>query len=84
MKKTKKPILIVFRESLWQSIVTQVTDIGFLLGSAWFNYHFIDNSKMVNFIIFIGFFLIITAQSNGKTKRFYTKADIKKYLESHL
>lgn len=83
MEKLNKEI-IIFRENLLQSILIQVTDMGFLLGSAWFNYNYIGNSKMINVVILIGFFFIVISMNNSRIKKFYTKEDIRKYLEESL
>jgi hypothetical protein len=62
------------RESLFESVINDILSIGSIGFLFWFNYNFIGNSYVVNFIImFLVFFTmatIKTAVNKGDDKRF--------------
>jgi len=64
------------RESLFQSIVNDIFSLGTLGFLFWFNYNFIGNSYLVNFIIMLLLFFFII-----KTAIIFNKGDDKRFLD---
>lgn len=50
---SEEKVIIITRESIMQSIVSDIFSFVSLGGFFWFNYNFIGNSKFVNFLILL-------------------------------
>jgi hypothetical protein len=73
--------IIFYRESLLQSLLSDIITYGFLLFSVWFNIHFCGNSYFLNAILLIMFLLLIIGSGNNKKKTFFSTNEVRKYLD---
>jgi len=71
--------IIILRESLIQSVITDAFTFGFLIFTTWFNYAFIGGSQYVYAIILVMFIMFLMQTS--RVKKFYSKKDAIKYIE---
>lgn len=69
------------RESYWQSLASDATTFGFLVGSVWFNEKFIGGSLFLNGIILIMFILWMFAKTSKKGKVFATESELLEHLK---
>lgn len=81
MEKQTEEVFIYFRETAWQSFLSDLFSYGFLAGTVWFNYQFIGGSYFMNGILLMMFLLISFSRASKKTKRFTNKEELKKYLK---
>jgi len=73
---------IYFRESAWQSFLSDLSTFGFLLGSFWVNYTFIGNNGFVSAILLIMLLMFIISKGSSKRYTFNSKEELMKYLEN--
>ena len=79
MKKETK--FILYKESLFQSVIADTYSFGLIVGSVWFNYQFINNSNFLNVILLFIILLWIFSKSNSKRYAFYSKEELQKYID---
>lgn len=73
--------VIVFRESLVQSIIADTVTVGLLGIAFWFNYTFMENSTALNWVIIIMMLLFMIAKAGGsKSRVFYSRKEVFDYL----
>lgn len=72
----KKPKYIFFRESLLQSVISDIITFGFIIFSIWFS----ADSKIWTFICVLFLFLLIMAKGSNRKNVFYKKEDLINYI----
>lgn len=77
-----KPKIICVRESFAQSVLSDLSTFGFVVGSVWFNQTFCGGSYFLSAIILIMFILFIIGRIGGKAKRFMTADEAIAYLKN--
>lgn len=78
----KKKEIIYFRESLIQSVLSDIVSFGFIIGGLLFN-KFVLSGKWYIDIFFMLLFLILSlSKVNSKKQTFTSKEELLKYLES--
>lgn len=75
----KRPVAIIYRESLFQSISADVVSFFFLCGSFYVNVHYIG-SRWVSFLLLILFWLKIFAYIGSRKNVFTNKEDAIAFL----
>ena len=70
-------------QTLWQSIIQDVSSIGILCAAFWFNFHYIDGNNFLDLIIFIGLWTYAVKYTLGKMKKteFKSKEELLKHLQ---
>ncbi len=71
---------IVFRESLLQSVTSDLVSAALLLGGVWFNQHYIGGSYLVNAMILLILMLKGLSYYNSRVKKFTSLEDLKKHV----
>lgn len=78
----KETHFIVLYDGIVGGLIDNITTLGSLLVSVWFNYKFIGNSKFLNGTILVMWLLWMVSKANSKTThRFGNAKDAIKYLE---
>jgi len=78
--ETDDKTIIIFRESLVQSILSDAGTYGFMIGTVWFNQKFIGGSYFLNGIILVMLTFFLFAKAKHKLKTFTSKKQIIDYL----
>ena len=74
--------IIIYRESLIQSIFADIMSVVFLIGTFWFNVNYIQ-SKMLSVILLFLFILKLFYYASQKKNVFTDKKSAIDFLSSH-
>ncbi len=78
----KEKVYIFYRESLVQSIASDVLTFGILLSALWINFVMLANNWITTIFIIFMWFMWLGARSSSGGKRFTNKKDLQKFLEN--
>lgn len=78
----EEKVFIFYRESLIQSIVSDIFTFGILLSALWINFIMLGNNWITTVFIIFMWFMWLSTKSNSKGKRFTNKKDLQKFLEN--
>ena len=81
MGKKQETQFVYFRETAFQSFLSDLFSYGFLCGTVFFNYEFVGGSYFLNGVILILFMLITYSREKGKATYFNNKEEFKTYLK---
>jgi len=73
--------ILVLKESLLQSILSDVFTFACLLFSVWFNFHYCGGSYFLNGVLLVMFILMIMSRVDRNVNKIYTVEDLLKYAE---
>ena len=68
-----KKEIIIYKESLFQSIVADIFTFGVLAGLMFFNHSILDDSKFAGFVFVVLWIIFITAKVSAKKRTFIDK-----------
>lgn len=77
MSETK---IYYVRESLTQSILSDITTFGFLCASVWFNETFCNGSGFMNGVLLVMFLIFLISKFSAKKTTFKSEDDLVEYL----
>jgi hypothetical protein len=77
---TQKKEILFFRESLIQSIASDLFSYGMLFTMFWLNYTFIGGNNFVDLLLLLIFIIMSFARGNSKAQRFTSKEDLKEFV----
>ena len=72
--------IIIYKESLLQSIVADIFTFGVLSGLMFFNHYILEDSKFAGFIFIILWLVFLSSKFNDRKKTFTNKDEAIKYL----
>lgn len=76
------PVKVIYlREGFVASIVSDIFTFGMLIGSTWFNHHFIGGNYFVNAIILVMFVIMLISKTSQKWHCFYSLQDLRDFLD---
>lgn len=81
MDDNKKPIFILVKENLWQSICSDMFTFGSMASTVWFNQNFCGGSYFLNALILAVLLTIMFSRAGSKTKKFYSVKDAICFLQ---
>jgi hypothetical protein len=82
-KTTQSKKIIIVRESIWESIVSDFGTFAFIAITVWFNQNYCGGSWFLNGVILVMFIITCCSGAISKmSKKFDSRAKAIKYLQS--
>ena len=75
--------IIIFKESLLQSILSDIFTFAVIVFGVWFNVHYCGNSYFLNGVLLCCWLIAVFSKANSKAKKFYSPKDAIAYLEKN-
>jgi len=66
------------------SIISDSYTFGLLVGSVWFNHHFVGGSYFLNAVLLVMFFLFLIGKLETKKEVFQNLSDLMAYLQKEV
>jgi hypothetical protein len=79
MKDVKE--IIYFRESFWQSVLSDTYMFAGIFGLLYFNHRVLDGSAFIDFIFIVMMFMVVYARASNRYKRFTSYEEMLAYLK---
>jgi uncharacterized membrane protein YfhO len=80
----KEKEFVFYRESFFQSALSDIFSFGLALSLLWFNHFYLGDHWFVTVFFLIIWVLLIVAYSETKAHRFTDKNKLKEYLDKEL
>jgi hypothetical protein len=77
----KEKVIIVFKESLLQSILSDAATFGIIILSFAVNYYFVDGNNWVDGILTIMLIFWLLSSGSKRKHEFYSVKDVVSFLE---
>ncbi len=71
--------ILLINESDGKSMISDIFTFGILIGSFWFNFEYLGNGLILQFVLGVCFFVMAAARGSRKVRRM-TLSEVREYL----